>query len=296
MLDWDDLRVFLAAARGGSYAAAAARLHMDATTIGRRIQRLEKALQATLFVRSPQGLLLTAAGARLVDNATQVETAVDAAGAPAPADTPTGSVRISASEGFGAEILAPALPSLATAHPGLVLELAANSGFLSLASREADIAITLAPPQSARLAAEHLTDYDLGLYASADHLRTHGAPRTREDLEGRSFVGYIADLVYAPELSYLDEVRPGLRPHIASSSIRAQASIIAEGGGFGVLPHFMAARDPRLTPVLPEVVRLTRSFWIAVHREIENTARVRTVRRWLHALAEREHGRLRPAR
>ena len=66
MLDWDDLRVFLTTGRSGSFSGAGARLGMDATTVARRIRRLETALRCTLFVRSPHGLQLTAAGARLL--------------------------------------------------------------------------------------------------------------------------------------------------------------------------------------------------------------------------------------
>lgn len=295
MFDWDDLRILLAAARSGSYTAAATRLTMDATTIGRRIQRLEQSLGSTLFARSSRGLQLTAAGAKLVEDAARVEQLIEQAGAPAGrSDKITGSVRISASEGFGAEILAPALPALLEVHPELVIELAANSGFLSPATREVDLAVTLAPPLSTRLNTEHLTDYSLGLYASKTYLRTNGPIRSASELEGLRFVGYISDLVYAPELNYLDEVRPSLRPHTASSSIRAQASIIACGGGVGVLPHFIGARDVRLRAVLPDTIRLVRSFWVSVHRDLENTARVRVVRRWLRSLVQKERARLKP--
>ena len=58
MLDWDDLRVFLACARTGSFKEGAARLRLDPTTVARRVQRLEDEMRTTLFVRSPRGLQL----------------------------------------------------------------------------------------------------------------------------------------------------------------------------------------------------------------------------------------------
>ena len=111
MFDWDDLRLFLAAARAGSLTGAAARLGIDAATVGRRIARLETATHSTLVVRSPQGLELTAAGTRLLGHAMAAETAMNAA-LEGSGDAASGVVRISVSEGFGTEIIAPALPDL----------------------------------------------------------------------------------------------------------------------------------------------------------------------------------------
>ena len=110
--DWDDLRIFLAAARGGSLTAAAGRLGIDAATVGRRVGRLESALKSTLFVRSASGLDLTAVGARLQQIALDAEAAMEAAVEAGSVDAVGGTVRLSVAEGFGGAILAPALPEL----------------------------------------------------------------------------------------------------------------------------------------------------------------------------------------
>src|SRR6185369_8663626 len=117
MLDWDDLRVFLACARTGSFKDGAARLRLDPTTVARRVQRLEDELRTTLFVRSPRGLQLTAGGAELLEASHGVETAVDLVGAAETFTAATGVVRLSASEGFGAHVLAPAIPELLDSRP-----------------------------------------------------------------------------------------------------------------------------------------------------------------------------------
>lgn len=290
MFDWDDLRIFIAAARAGSLGGAAVRLGVDAATVGRRVARLESTLKSTLVVRSTTGLQLTAAGAQLLDMGLEAESAMEAAARVTQADTLAGVVRISASEGFGVSIVAPALPALRRTSPGLRIELAATSGFLSPTRREVDMAITLAAPDAARLIVEPLTPYQLALYASPDHLAQHGAPQTVDDLTAFDIVGYIDDLIYAPELRYLDEVRPGLTPHVASSSIRAQKEIIAGGGGIGVLPCFLAEG---LVRVLPSIL-IERRFWLATHRDVHDTARMRTVRTWLKTLCDARLSSLRP--
>lgn len=290
MFDWDDVRIFIAAARAGSLGGAATRLGIDAATVGRRVARLESALKSTLVVRSAQGLQLTAAGAQLLQVGLEAETAMDAAGRIAQPDVVAGTVRISASEGFGGVVLAPALAGLHAARPGLRIELAASSGFLSPSRREVDMAITLSAPDSTRLIVEPLTPYQLALYAAPAYLTQRGAPNGIDDLGGHDIVGYVDDLIYAPELRYLDEVKPGLTPHLASSSIRAQRDIIAGGGGVGVLPCFLAEGLER---VLPDVL-LQRRFWLSTHREVHDTARLRAVRGWVKALCDANVGRLSP--
>lgn len=290
MFDWDDLRIFVAAARAGSLGGAAQRLGVDAATVGRRVARLETALKSTLVVRSTTGLHLTAAGAQLLDMGLEAESAMEAVARVARPDTLAGVVRVSASEGFGVTLMAPALPRLRLTSPGLRIELAATSGFLSPSRREVDMAITLSAPDAARLIVEPLTPYQLALYASPEYLAGNGRPDTVDRLGDFDVVGYIDDLIYAPELRYLDEVRPGLTPHLASSSIRAQREIITAGGGIGVLPCFMAAGLER---VLPDIL-IERRFWLSTHREVHDTARLRTVRTWLKTLCAERRDLLTP--
>jgi DNA-binding transcriptional LysR family regulator len=291
MYDWDDLRIFLAAARAGSFAAAAINLGVDAATVSRRVARLETALRSTLVVRSAAGLQLTAAGGRLLESGQEAEAALTAAARVGEPDVVGGTVRISVAEGFGTALLAPALPALRASRPNLRIELAANAGFLSPSRREVDMAVTLSAPDAARLVVEPLTDYQLGLYAARSYLERAGAPETVAALNRFDLVGYVDDLIYAPELRYLDELHSRLRPAIASSSIRAQREILLAGGGIGVLPCFMA---DGLVRVLAANVLIRRRFWISTHKDVTDTARVRAVRDWLRELVRLRRPELAP--
>ena len=290
--DWDDVRIFMAAARAGSLTSAAGRLGIDQATVGRRIARLETALSCTLLTRSPSGLQRTAAGNRLFEAGLDAETAMSAAARADDTETSAGAVRISTSEGFGISILAPALMGLRQQQPGLTIELAASSsGLLSPSRREVDMAITLSAPADPRLSVEPLTDYQLALYASPAYLAAAGLPGDLQALRSHDLTGYVDDLIYAPELRYLEEIFAGLRPAIASSSILAQYEIIAAGGGIGVLPCFLAEG---LTPVLLDEVLLTRRFWISTHTDVAGLARMRAVRRWLFDLVKARRTTLMP--
>ncbi|HKR87761.1 MAG TPA: LysR family transcriptional regulator [Phenylobacterium sp.] len=290
MFDWDDLRIFLAAARSGSLAAAGDKLGINTATVGRRIARLETALKSTLLVRSRSGLQLTAAGAQLLATGVEAENAMERAARVAHPDVVAGTVRISVAEGFGTAVLAPALPALAAQRPGLRVELAATSGFLSPSRREVDMAITLSAPDAHRLVVEPLTKYQLALYGSPAYLQRRGMPTGADDLQRHQIVGYVSDLIFAAELRYQDEILPGLTPTLASSSIRAQREIVAADGGVGVLPCFMAEG---LVRVLPEVL-LERRLWLSTHSEVHDTARMRVVRNWLRQLAQDNLARLAP--
>ncbi len=283
MHNWDDLRVFLAVARHRSFQGASESIAADATTISRRIERLEAALKCALFTRGRDGQALTAAGKQLVEAASRLELAneelADLVGTAAVA----GRGRISTSEGFGTAILSPAVARLVVQRPAVQLEIVADSGFLSAAIREVDLAITLAAPQDKRLAVEHLTDYRLGLYASAGYLSERGEPAKASDLTGHTLVGYIDDLLYANELRYLDEILPELKPSVASSSIRSQLEMVRAGVGIAVLPCFMAdAEGGGLTRLLRKTETITRTFWMSARRDVQQTVRVRRVRNWVH--------------
>ncbi len=292
MMNWDDLRVFIALSQAGSFAGAAARLGMDATTVARRIQRLESGLRATLVVRGADGLHLTAAGLRLSERGAAFEAAMAAAeeGVTSPL---AGTVRLSVAEGLGAQILAPAILRLMD-RPGLRIEIDASPGFLSPTTRKVDLAVTSSPPGGSRLIVERLTDYELGLYASASYLERQGAPAHLEDLQGHEFVGAVEDLVYSDELLFLEAFAPRLRQRLTCSSMKMQIAMAAAGAGIGAFPHFLAADNPDLRPVLADLT-VTRTYWMATHQELYDVVRVRLVRNWLHTLALEHAAQLTPS-
>jgi DNA-binding transcriptional LysR family regulator len=276
--DWDDLRFFLAVARAGRLTVAARRLGADHATVSRRISALEGALKAKLFERRPQGYALTEHGERLLGKAESMETqALAASSEIGGADLAlSGTVRIGTPDGFGTLFLAPRTSSFAAQYPDLEIQLVAVPRLLSLSKREADVAVSLAPPKEGRIVARKLTDYRLGLYATAEYLARHPVIGAPDDLHEHEMIGYIDDLIFTPELDYLDEVSKGLRPRLQSSSLMAQLQTTLADAGICVLPHFMAVLENRLVPILPERVSIIRSFWLIVHADLKDVARIRT--------------------
>ena len=277
--DWNNLRAVLAVARTGRLTAAAARLGADHATVSRRIAALEHGLRARLFDRSPGGYALTAHGEKLMPTAEAMESlAVAAQAEVGEADLAvTGAVRIGAPEGFGSYFLAPRMAALADRHPELEIQLVAIPGLVSLSKREADIAVTLSPPREGRLLTRKLTDYRLSLYGAHAYLDARPPIRTRADMGLQRFIGYIEDLLYAPELDYMEAPDVDIHVRLKSSNLIAQLQATLAGAGLCVLPDFIAAAEPGLVKVLPNDVGLTRSLWLVTHQDLKGLARIRAV-------------------
>ncbi len=277
--DWNDLRYFLTVARTGKLTSAARLLETDHATVSRRIAAVERALNAKLFERSPRGYSLTEHGEKLLSFAETIETqAIAAENQIADANySLSGIVRVGAPDGFGSYFLGPRIGGLLKVHADLEIQLVAVPRIFNLSKREADLAIGLTPPPAGRLYARKLTDYQLGLFAAPAYLARHPPIREVEDLRRHTLIGYIDDLIYTPELDYLPEILADLHPQLKSSNLIAQLRATVAGSGICILPHFMAGEHPELVPVLADAVMITRAFWLIVHSDMRDLARVRTV-------------------
>ena len=287
--DWDLLRSFLAVARTGKLTAAARRLKVDHSTLSRRISALETSLNAKLFDRHVSGYSLTLQGERLLARAEEMESSAvgiqtDVAHK---SSEISGTVRIGSPDGFGTAFLAPRIGELATKHPDLEIELVATPRSFSLSRREADIAIGLSRPTHGRLHARKLTDYELGIYAARNDQGFRGRLKTVEDLAGQPFISYIDDLIFAPELDYVALISKAVTPRIRSSNLMAQMQATVAGAGICILPCFLADFEPRLVRLLPREVRLIRTFWMIVHSDMRDLARVSVTAEFIAEKARR---------
>ncbi|WP_408080173.1 LysR family transcriptional regulator [Sphingomonas plantiphila] len=290
-MDWSDLPIFLAIARTGQLAKAAQSLQIDATTAGRRLRRLEQAIGERLFEQGADGQSLTPAGERLLTHARAMERAAAAIGERDPGGPVRGTVRASVSEGFGTWFVSRHLGTLAEAHPGLSVDLVASSGFLNPTRRETDVAVLLARPRRGPLLTRKLADYGLRLYAARSYLAMHAGLATPDQLRDHRLIGYVPDILYAPELRYLDEIPGAPSPQLRSSSINAQHRMAAEGAGIAVLPCFIGDADPDLVRVLPDIA-IRRSFWLVTHEETRHFAPVAAFVDWLGELVARHRAEL----
>ncbi|MBE9635738.1 LysR family transcriptional regulator [Salipiger mangrovisoli] len=273
--NWDDLRIFLAVARGESLSAAGRVLRMDPATVGRRVARLEQALGHPLFAKSPQGYTLSEAGARLLVHAESAEAALGQ-GAQAlmgSSEGFAGQIRIGAPDGCANFLLPQVCARIAETNPGLDLQIVSLPRVVNLSRREADMAIAVSAPTAGRLVVQKISDYRLHLAASEHYLAKHPPIRARADLQGHRIVGYIPDMIFDRELDYLSDL--GLeRVRLASNSVAVQFHWLRLGAGLGIVHDFALPAAPGLRRVLPEEVSLTRSFYLVRHADDRRHARL----------------------
>jgi DNA-binding transcriptional LysR family regulator len=288
-MNWDDLRFFLELARLKRLNQAGRKLGVDHTTVARRIDQLEAALGCRLFESMVDGYVLTEAGQRLMAHAETIENNIGLLREEALGQSVrvSGSVRIGTPEGFGTVFLTPRLGRLVGDHPDLNVELLTLPRFPSLAAREADIIVTLDPPQHGRYIASRLTDFTYGLFASRAYLKQHAPVRAKAQLAEHNLIGYIDELLPSPQLHYLDELVPQHRLRVSSSGMLAQVAAVRAGLGLGVLAHFLAA-GTGLVPLLPKEAVWKRTFWLATHADWYRLRRVRAVWDFVRRAVEAE--------
>lgn len=281
-LSWDDLRFFLALARDGQLTRAARQLGTSHVTVSRRIDRLEAALDQRLFQRNARGYELTAAGRRMIETAERMEAASDQlAQDHLPGASLTGTLRLAVPEGFGSLFSDQLMPGFASRFPRITLELITLTQVIALSRREADLTVTVDPVDRGPYRSQRLLDYDLRLYAARDYLAGAAPITGTADLPNHPFIGYIEGMIFSPGLDYLEEIHPGIRPMLKSSSIFNQLTATRRGLGLCVLPCYVADPFPELAPVLPETVTLRRSYWLTSHRDVGEMRRERAIGRFL---------------
>ncbi len=267
-MNWDDMRVFLAVARGESLTAAAQILKMDPATVGRRIARLEDAVTATLFVKSPQGYALTDTGVRIRAHAGLAEEALTQALDQGQAPGLNGQIRIGAPDGCANFLLPQVCAAIQADNPGLEVQILALPRVVNLSKREADMAITVSPPDAGRLSVQKITDYHLHLAMRRDQ----PLPQTGDDLRGIPVVGYIPDMIFDRELDYLGDLgSAGVQ--MASNSVAVQLQMLRRTG-VGIVHDFALPFAPELVRVLTATVSLRRSFYLVRHASDRRSERL----------------------
>jgi DNA-binding transcriptional LysR family regulator len=276
--DWSLYRSFLSVVRTGSLSAAAREEGLTQPTVGRHIDALEEALGVSLFTRSQHGLMPTEAALELRPYAESMEAtaaalvraAVGSAGA-------RGTVRVTASEIVGAEVLPPILTELHQAYPELVIELVLTNRNEDLLRREADIAVRTARPTQQALVARHVADVEIGLHARRDYLERRGTPASVTDLRSHTLIGFDHETPFIRSVRARGyEMDRGMFA-LRSDSDLAQLAALRAGFGIAGCQVPLARRSTDLVRVLPEAVSFKLEVWIAMHADLRASVRCRVV-------------------
>lgn len=272
MMDWDDVKVFLAVAREGSLGRAARTLGQSQPTMGRRLKALEKHLALSLFLRGSQGFVLTEEGSMVLAHAERMEEEALAferrvAGQETQLE---GLIRTSSSEWFGVHVLAPVFARFQKRHPRVIIELVTDARLLDLGRREADLVFRNQPFDEPDIVQRRLMTISYGLYGSVKLAIPHAG-------DGQDAPLVTMDMAFndLPDVHWLHRLLPHAHVAMRSNNREAQAALCAAGSGWAVLPTALGDK-------LDGVVRVDlgepppqREMFMGYHRDMRRLGRLR---------------------
>ncbi|HVY15238.1 MAG TPA: LysR family transcriptional regulator [Rhodopila sp.] len=272
MIDWEDIRHFLAVAQSGTLSGAARNLKVDHATVSRRLVALEAALDVRLVDRLPRSCRLTTIGKQVFDEAVQMEAGADGIGRLAKAaHAPlVGRVTLSAPPVLVTHLLAEHLARFRADYPNIRLSLPAQGRQVSLSRREADVAVRLVRPQEARSMTRKVGVMAFGLYAHRSYAHLAAPQRWQ-------FIAFDQSFADMPQQRWLVGIA-GDRP-VACELNHISEHLIAARAGVGVagLPCFLGDRDSDLVRLHEDVPPFSRDIWLVVHRDLRKTPAVHAV-------------------
>lgn len=247
MFDWNDLKPFLAVARGGSTLAGAKALKINQTTVARRIEALEAALGVKLFERGQAGSRLTEAGRALIVEAEAVERACQGFGHQVHAlrRGMAGSLRVTINEAMANIFLAPALADFRRLYPDIKVDMLVGDEFLDLAKGEADVAIRASESLAdSDLVGRKLTDIGFGVYCGVGYAIERGFPTSVEQVNDHWLIGGDGRMAGMPAVAWISEQAPRAEIHNRSSTLTNMVVAVRSGLGVAPLPTLVADHEP----------------------------------------------------
>jgi DNA-binding transcriptional LysR family regulator len=276
-IGWELYRSFLAVLKEGSLSGAARALGVAQPTVGRHVAALEKSLRLALFTRSQTGLIPTDAALSLRSFAESMQStaaALERAAASQGAGV-RGTVRVTASDVIGVEVLPPIVAALRDSHPDLSVELVLSNRVQDLLRREADIAVRMVRPRQELLVARRIGQIEVGLHAHQRYLARYGTPRSVADLAKHSLIGFDQATAFVRNAS---KAFAGWRREafaIRTDSDLAQLALIRSGAGIGACQVPIARRDDALVRILPKQFSLPLETWVTLHQDLRDSPRCR---------------------
>lgn len=277
--DWSLVRSFLAVLEQGSLLAAARQLQSSQPTIGRHVAELESQLGLVLFDRTGRGLVATEAALRLANAARAMQSGADQlARSVAGVDrSAAGTVRITASQPVSCYVLPPLLAQMRLSLPDVQVELVSSNAVSNLLQREADIAVRMVQPKQATVIARRVGKVAIKACAHQDYLRRRGVPRQPADLLEHQLIGgdRNGDILKAFAARGFPVVREQFAFRTDDLIVVWQA--VRAGLGIGFVSEHLLRTDPAVVPVLPKLKIEPIPVWLAVHKEVRTSQRIRAV-------------------
>jgi DNA-binding transcriptional LysR family regulator len=275
-MDWDDYQYFLAVAGSGSVSAAARRLGQSHSTVLRRLDKLEAALDVRLFERFQTGYVLTTNGEELrallapIDEGMQeIERKLGGQDAAL-----QGTIRVTTTDTL-MDLLLPALAEFRTTYPGIHLQVTVNNSFLNLSRRDADVAVRPSNTPPDNLVGRKLGALRTAPYAADAYLRAVADGPTGGDWARYDWVAPDETLAHLRQARWLREHVPAQQHVVSVDSLLGMVAAVEAGLGAGMLLCLLAEAKPALVRLADPDPALDTDVWILTHPDLRRVNRIR---------------------
>ena len=276
MIDWDEIRYFLAVARRGSITAAARDLGVNHSTVSRRIAAFEESLEVRLFDRVASGYTLTQAGQEMLPSAQRMEEeALSLDRALFGRDTElSGTLRVTTAGPFVNPFFMDQINRFLDDYPGIEIDLVISNDVANLYAREVDIAIraTENPPDT--LVGRRIGRMVAMLYGQAEFIAP-GEPGAGNSADRPSVVNYTNMSRDVMGAGWFKDVYPNAQTRLRVNNPEAMFEAIKAGVGIGMLPCFIGDTSPDLRRLPPYQQEDVFDLWLLTHADLRKTAKVR---------------------
>ncbi|MBH69480.1 MAG: LysR family transcriptional regulator [Rhodospirillaceae bacterium] len=288
-MDWDKLRVFQAAAEAGSFTHAGEKLHLSQSAVSRQISSLENSLNVALFHRHARGLILTEQGEVLFSTTKDVFTKLSTTEAliSEGRERPKGKLRITTTVAFGSTWLASRIGRFIDIYPEVNVTLLIDDSELDLSMMEADVAVRLTPLKQPDLIQRHLKTIRFHLYASPRYTENNGIPNSIEELGDHRTViyGESPNLPYKEANWLLDllinRARATTQKIVRVNNVYGIFRAVQGGVGIAALPDYLAAEDPSLLRILPDIEGPAIPAFFVYPEELKRSKRISVLKDFL---------------
>jgi DNA-binding transcriptional LysR family regulator len=277
MLDWNDLRYFVAVARHGSTLAAARVLKMNQSTVQRRLAELERQIGRQLVMREPTGYRLTELGRQMLAHAERVEQAVldFEQKLETSARDVSGVIRVACPEPIVERITASALLERFQArYPKLRVEFVMSDKYVDLSKGEADVALRSGDTDDGDLVGRKIADSFWAVYGSRRYVEQHGKPERIEDLDRHLLIGLDESMAKHRAAKWLASVAPNAQFVARNNSVLGLVYAAKSGIGLAPLPTAIGDSHDDLVCVLGPIPALARAWRVLAHPDVRGTGRV----------------------
>jgi DNA-binding transcriptional LysR family regulator len=277
--DWTLVRSFLAALEHGSLLGAARALKSSQPTIGRHIAELESQLGVALFERTGRGLKPLAMALKLAESARAMEQSAHQLQRSVSSldEAVRGTVRITASQPVACIMLPPLLAKMRQALPEIQVELVASNQVSNLLRREADIAVRMVQSDQTSLVTKRIGKITIGIYANRNYLQRAGTPKDAPELLAHALIGNDKNEDILRGFAAMGYTVKREQFAFRSDDLMAHWQAVRAGVGIGFIADYVARTDADVIALLPMLKIPPLPVWLAVHREIRTSKRIRAV-------------------